>query len=232
MVSSLGVSIVLLALSRAGMGFSTHEALVLTVIATTICWVSAAYLGPQTDLDVLIAFYRKVRPSGPGWAKIRQAAGIRPDDPTDRAAQENIPQALLGWVVGCTSIWSALFMVGSFLYGRYLQAWLLAAVFALSTGILISIVRRLWTTEDSAHRLNPYLVLVAVPSIIGANDLPSLDDSQAILRVALPAPKVSVHRSCMAWPAMLPMPVNVQVLPLLVAVPLPTAPVLSTTEYV
>jgi solute:Na+ symporter, SSS family len=148
MASSLGVSIVLLALSRAGMGFSTHGALVLTVVVTTICWVAAAYLGPQTDLDVLIAFYRKVRPSGPGWAKIRQAAGIRPDDPTDRAAQENIPQALLGWVVGCTSIWSALFMVGSFLYGRYLQAWLLAAVFGLSAAILISIVRKLWTTAD------------------------------------------------------------------------------------
>ncbi len=76
MVSSFVISIVLLVLARNGVAISTHAALILTVAVTTICWVITAYVGPQTDQRVLIEFYRKVRPSGPGWAPIRAAAGV------------------------------------------------------------------------------------------------------------------------------------------------------------
>lgn len=152
MVSSLLVSVLLLVLSRNGVVFSTHVALLVTIAATTICWVAAAYLAPATDRQVLIAFYRKVRPAGAGWQPIRRAAGIAPNDPADRVARGNVPQALLGWVVGCTSIWSALFTVGSILYGRTLQAWLLGAVFTLSTAMLIRIVSDLWGGEAEASR--------------------------------------------------------------------------------
>src|SRR6187431_2842294 len=68
MVSSFLVSVSFLALARNGVQVSTHVALVLTVIATTVCWTITAYVGPQTDRDVLVRFYRTVRPAGPGWA--------------------------------------------------------------------------------------------------------------------------------------------------------------------
>jgi solute:Na+ symporter, SSS family len=140
MISSFAVSVVLLLLARNGVGFSTHAALLLTVAITTACWMTAAFLGPQTDADVLIAFYRKVRPFGPGWEKIRRQAGfMEPDE------GQNIPMALLGWVAGCTAIWSALFMVGSFLYGRLAQALLLTVVFAVSGFVLIRVTHTMWT---------------------------------------------------------------------------------------
>ena len=148
MVSSFLVSIVFLVLAKNGVHVSTHAALVLTILATTVCWVTTAYLGPKTDRDVLVRFYRMVRPAGPGWAPIRAISGV--SDAELAATGDNIPMALVGWVVGCVSIWSALFTVGNFLYGRTSTALVLLVVFAISGAILIRIVQTLWT--ESAAR--------------------------------------------------------------------------------
>src|SRR5262245_60085987 len=118
MTSSVIVSIALLGLARSGVALSAHTALLVTVVVTTVCWVAAAYLGPETDRGTLIAFYRKVRPLGPGWEAIRREAGV-----LERTSDEaNIPRALLGWVAGCAAIWSGMFLIGSMLYGRWTQA--------------------------------------------------------------------------------------------------------------
>ena len=129
----------LLVMAKGGTHFSSHVSLLITVAATTICWVATAYLGPATDRAVLVEFYKKVRPFGPGWERIRREAGVTA---TAAAADgESIPRALLGWVAGCATIWSALFSVGNFLYGRYLAAWLLFAVFAVGTAALAWVMR-------------------------------------------------------------------------------------------
>jgi Na+/proline symporter len=141
MVSSFLVSIGFLALRTQGVTFSTHVALIVTVAITTICWVATAYLGPQTDRDVLVRFWTLVQPAGPGWKPIRDLVGGRSDAVADR---DNIPLALLGWVAGCTSIWSALFAEGNYLYGRYPQAIALTVVFVISSAILAWIVSRTW----------------------------------------------------------------------------------------
>jgi len=41
-------------------------------------------------------------------------------------------------------IWSSLFTVGNFLYGRYTPAVLLGITFAISAAVLIAVVRRIW----------------------------------------------------------------------------------------
>ena len=129
MISSFGTSVVLLGLVRNGTVITTHAALLMTIAVTTISWLLAAYFGPQTDREVLKSFYRKVRPVGPGWARIRAEVGPLPDD---EGSRENIPLALLGWVAGCTAIWSGLFVVGNFLYGRTGYALALGAIFVVS----------------------------------------------------------------------------------------------------
>ncbi|HEU4936590.1 MAG TPA: sodium:solute symporter family protein [Vicinamibacterales bacterium] len=142
MVSSFLVSIGLLVLRAQGVVFSTHVALVATVAITTVCWVATAYFGPETDRAVLVNFYRAVHPAGPGWEPIRKLAGDAPRSVADR---DNIPLALLGWVAGCTAIWSALFAEGSYLYGRMPQAILLTVVFIASSLVLTFVVKRTWS---------------------------------------------------------------------------------------
>ncbi len=149
MISSFGISATLLILKRQGLlEISTHYALLLTIAVTTICWVVTAFIAPATDRGVLIAFYRKVRPFGPGWRRIREAAGI--SEAEAAARHENIPLALLGWSAGCTVIWSSLFAVGTFLYGRMLQAGVLLAVFIGSGLILLKVINLLWTPHAAA----------------------------------------------------------------------------------
>jgi len=147
MVSSFAVSLAFFFLRKGGMPVSTHVALVLTVAVTSVCWILTAYLGPQTDKRTLIEFYRKVRPFGPGWAPIRREAGVL--DEGARRPHENIPMALVGWVAGCTVIWSALFTVGNMLYGRTAPALILLGTFIISGVVLIRVVNRLWTGRDA-----------------------------------------------------------------------------------
>jgi SSS family solute:Na+ symporter len=148
MVSSFIVSITLLILSKNGIHFSTHVALLMTIAFTTFCWLLTVFIGPETDHKVLIEFYKKVRPFGPGWKKIRQEAGLSEHEA--RPTHQNIPMALLGWVAGCTTIWSALFTVGNFLYGRTNYALILLAIFAVSGSALIYVVNRLWSEKEDA----------------------------------------------------------------------------------
>jgi solute:Na+ symporter, SSS family len=138
MISAFTVSMVLLALARNGVEIGTSQGLLITIAFTTACWIATAYLGPQTDTETLVNFYRKVHPFGPGWKPVAAKAGV-----VEQAA-DNVPLALVGWVSGCTMIWSALFTVGNFLYGRTGYALGLMAIFLLSATVVIGVVKRLW----------------------------------------------------------------------------------------
>ena len=58
---------------------------------------------------------------------------------------DNFPLALVGWLSGCTMIWSALFTVGNFLYGRTPYGLALLLVFLISGTIVMRVLQRLWT---------------------------------------------------------------------------------------
>ncbi len=147
MASSFLVSLALLVLAKYGLRFGTHQALLLTIAITTVCWVATAYFGPQTDRRVLVEFYKKLRPFGPGWRRIRDEAGLR-EDPA--AGAGDIPLALVGWVAGTATIWASLFAVGNFLYGRTGHALLCLAVFAVAGFVLIRVIGRLWEKPATA----------------------------------------------------------------------------------
>jgi solute:Na+ symporter, SSS family len=152
MVGSFLVSILLIVLEREGILRATEAIgtkdieLLVTIGVTTIGWVLMAYLGPPTDRETLVNFYRKVRPSGPGWEKVRVEAGISREEA--RATGDNLPLALLGWVAGCAMVWSALFTIGNILYGRTGYAIVLGAVFAASGSALLYVIRRLWAVSE------------------------------------------------------------------------------------
>ena len=138
MISSFGISVLFLVLKKMGTEVPTTQQFLLTIGITTVCWILTAYLGPQNDKTTLIAFYRKVHPAGPGWNHIRAEAG------KIEAEADNMPLSLVGWIGGCIMIWSALFAVGNFLYGRMDYAAGLAVVFAISGFTVIRVVKRLW----------------------------------------------------------------------------------------
>ena len=125
MISSFLVAVSFFIARKNGAQIADHVSLIATVATTTVVWVSVTFLGPQTSRDTLVKFYRLVRPAGPGWNAVRAEAGVAasPDSPA---------QALIGWVLGCLFVYSALFGTGSLLYGRMPQFYAWLVLFVLS----------------------------------------------------------------------------------------------------
>jgi len=116
------------------------------VAITTVAWILASYLLPVTDKATLIAFVRKVKPAGPGWAAIRAEAGVSDGEVSE---SNHTVLAFVGWVTGVAVIWSSLFAIGNFLYAagdpvRVTMAWILTGVFVVSGLILLKVIQRLW----------------------------------------------------------------------------------------
>ncbi len=137
MLSSFLVALAFFVAGKAGHTVDTSVALVSTVGATTVVWLAVTYLTAPVSRERLLAFYRLVRPAGPGWATIREEAGVGP-------SPDSLPLAMLGWVLGCTFVYSALFGTGSFLYGRTPQAVVWTVIFAASGLGLARILPRFW----------------------------------------------------------------------------------------
>jgi SSS family solute:Na+ symporter len=147
MISSFAFSVLLLVLRKLGFPVPDHYALILTVIVTTVSWMITAYVGPQTDKAQLVKFYRKVHPFGPGWKPIRRLAGVAA---VEGKGGHSFQLALVGWISGSLTIWSALFTVGNVLYGRWVYAGVLFAVFVAAGLVLLRVVRRLWANGGNA----------------------------------------------------------------------------------
>jgi Na+/proline symporter len=142
MASSFLVAVGFFVAGKAGAAIPSHVGLLTTVGVTTLVWVGTTFLTVPSDRGTLVAFYRLVRPSGPGWAPIRAVAGATgtPDCAVD---------AMLGWVLGCTAVYAALFGTGSLLYGRTAQGAVWAAVFVVAALGLRRLLPRLWAGAEA-----------------------------------------------------------------------------------
>jgi len=146
LVSAAGIPYLIKLGALPELGFAPTT--ILQVGVTTVCWLVAAFLGPQTESAKLAEFYRKVHPAGPGWTRIREQAGI---STTEAALHgDHMGMALLGWVSGCLVIWSSLFAIGNFLYGRLVPAFVLTGIFVVSGFTLIYVVNHLWDKSGTA----------------------------------------------------------------------------------
>jgi len=148
MASSFLVSVGILIANSCGFPIPSYAALLITIAATTICWLLCAYLAPQTERSKLIDFYRLVRPFGPGWKQIALEAGAFPGSAGVSPASE-FPLAMIGWMAGCSTIWSALFAIGNLLYGRMIPTAVLSLSTLLSSATLIWVVRKLWANSPN-----------------------------------------------------------------------------------
>ena len=120
MVAALVFSLV----AQLGLGLSADDPrgfaklLLTTTAATTVVWLVVTYLTAPEPAEHLRAFYRRVRPGGPGWR------AIVPDASADAA----LGAGLVQWALGCVVVYLGLFGIGGLVLGRPAQGAL--AVFA------------------------------------------------------------------------------------------------------
>jgi len=87
--------------------------LVLGVAITTVGWLTVTFLTPPAKEETLRTFYQKIRPFGKGW---RRVLALGPDDPGPEPG--GVAAGFLGWFLGLTAVYGALFGTGFILYGN------------------------------------------------------------------------------------------------------------------
>lgn len=112
--------------------------MIVTIGITTVIWLATTLLTRPEPLETLVAFYRRARPSGRGWAPV---ARLAPEVQADGEGWRNLADA----VAGCVLIYGALFGVGKLLL-KQTAAGLVFLAAALAGGAFIyrDLSRRGW----------------------------------------------------------------------------------------
>jgi hypothetical protein len=113
-----------------------------TTLATTLVWVIVTLVTGPEPQEVLISFYRKVRPELSGW---RPIAALAPEIPTTHDLGRN----LLSWVLGCAMVYATLFGLGHLLLGPFSEgALLLVFAAACAVALYANLSRTGWKEEE------------------------------------------------------------------------------------
>ena len=101
-----------------------------TVGVTTVVWLAVTFLTrPESDAT-LAAFYRRVRPGGPGWRRVADGLGYGGDTIPGGAL------SWLNWVAGLVAVFTTLYGTGQILLGSTLRGVLGIAVAAGALGLI------------------------------------------------------------------------------------------------
>lgn len=145
MTSSFLMAVVFFVLGKTWHPVPTHMALLGTIAVTSIVWITITFLTKPTDRAALVAFYKHVRPGGPGWKPVQAEAGVG-------GSPDSVANAALGWVTGIFFVYGALFGAGSFIYGRLGLGIAWTVVFIVSAFGLVKILPRLWKGEPAGAK--------------------------------------------------------------------------------
>ena len=106
--------------------------MLVTVVITSAVWIAVTFLTRPEPADKLMAFYRRVRPEGPGWNDVAAEAGL-----AESHAQGRISLQFVNWILGCALIYGSLFGIGKLIFKEWAMGSLYLLV-AIVAGILIS----------------------------------------------------------------------------------------------
>jgi len=85
--------------------------MLVTVALSTAVWLTVTFLTRPEPDAVLDSFYQRVRPGGPGWARVSERLGFgREPIPGGRRAWAN-------WVAGVIAVYASLFGIGKLVFG-------------------------------------------------------------------------------------------------------------------
>jgi Na+/proline symporter len=86
--------------------------MLVTVAISTVVWIGVTFATAPEPEVTLQSFYRRVRPGGPGWARVSESLGY---------GREQIPGGALAWtnwIAGIVAVYSSLFGIGKIVLGE------------------------------------------------------------------------------------------------------------------
>jgi len=125
---------------------ASHIQLILGVVITSIAWLAVAYYGKPTSTETLENFYTKIKPEGPGWKAVREKIAKDKGSTANEGAEwGQLPLEILCMVIGCFTVYGALFATGFWIYGNIFPAVFLTIVTLAGTYFIFRIWGRLKT---------------------------------------------------------------------------------------
>ena len=106
----------------------------MVVLITTFVWLVVTFATPAEEKEILLRFYKKTVPGGPGWKAVVGHEQIKSDG-------WSVPSGILAMLLALAMIYCLLFATGYFIYGN-LQLGTLLIVIALIAAYLLSKVWR------------------------------------------------------------------------------------------
>jgi SSS family solute:Na+ symporter len=126
--------------------FPSWAKLLIVVGVTTLAWIISTFVTKPESEEVLMNFYKKTQPGGPGWKTVIAKAkenNIKIED--ENEAGWSVPSGILAMLLGCGLIYSILFSTGYWIYGETTLA-IVTTISAIVSGfLLIKIWKRIST---------------------------------------------------------------------------------------
>jgi SSS family solute:Na+ symporter len=107
----------------------------MVVLITTVVWLVVTFVTPAEEKEVLLSFYKKTAPGGPGWKAIVGDEQIESEG-------WSVPLGILAMLLALAMIYCLLFSTGYFIYGN-LQLGGILMLIALIAAYLLS---KLWSS--------------------------------------------------------------------------------------
>jgi len=107
---------------------------------TTLVWLLVTFLTKPESEEVLVRFYRKVRPDVTGWKAVALLSAEVPET-------HDLRSNLILWILGCAMVYSILFGIGRLALGPRWQGMVFLVIAAASAYLLGSKLQRSWRSE-------------------------------------------------------------------------------------
>lgn len=112
--------------------------LLVTSVLTAIVWISVMLLTPPESDETLDAFYRRVRPGGPGWSRQRARTGLLPD--------QNLGRDILRVLAAVLLMFGTMFAVGGFLLLQPVTGWV---------SLILAVLGWMWLRQLDRQKVQP-----------------------------------------------------------------------------
>jgi Na+/proline symporter len=119
--------------------------LLIAVTVTSVIWIITTLVTKPESKQVLRDFYKLTNPGGPGWKKVVTDAAKDGEiiNKKDLGKPWEMPIQILLVFIGCIVIYSSLFAIGNFVYGRTLYGFILLTIAGIGTYFLFKSFNKL-----------------------------------------------------------------------------------------
>jgi len=108
----------------------------MVVLITTVVWLVVTFSTPAEDKEVLLSFYKKTVPGGPGWKAIVGNEQIENEG-------WSVPSGILAMLLALAMIYSMLFATGYLIYGNLQLGGILILIALISAYLLSKVWSRI-----------------------------------------------------------------------------------------